>query len=173
MKIFCTILLAICLFSSPSFAESPRRGTSLKHYLTTSDFYPDRDFIVSSFSEPVENALAIFKTSQDLKVKVRILNVLVLFPKHKKTNAFLRHLLKNNQRANLLPSVIIAIGEVEGEASVSKISPFLKSEDDDVRMAAIIALGRYGGQEGGDLLAEYKELEHNPKHLVRIRVYLN
>lgn len=171
MKLTLVSFFLILLTAIPAFAE---KSGSFKQYLSQARFSPDRQDLEHLFPDSVEKALSIIDSKQNVGIRSRALQVLVLFPKHKKTNIFLRQMFEKNQNdTKFLPSIIIALGEVEGEAAVLDISPFLKSSDAGVRMAAIIALGRYGGQSGGDVLAEYVDAEKSAKHLVRIRVYLN
>lgn len=73
----------------------------------------------------------------------------------------------------LCPTVIVAYAEALGEDAVADIQSFATHKRADVRMAAVIAMGRYGGQAGYDLLKELKGSEKHKGVLKRIGSYVD
>lgn len=72
----------------------------------------------------------------------------------------------------LFPVVLIAFGEALGEDAALEIAQYATHKDKGVRMAAIVSLGRFGGQTGYDVLSQLVEQETDEAILARIHEYV-
>ena len=72
----------------------------------------------------------------------------------------------------LCPTAIIAFGEAFGEDAVTSLEGMATHKRADVRMAVVVALGRFGGQAGLEKLIEMSANEEHEAVKSRIESYI-
>ncbi len=72
----------------------------------------------------------------------------------------------------LCPTAVISYAEGFGEEGVFRLAPLGSSSRADVRMAVVVALGRFGGQSGYEKLVEMAETEKHEAVRARLESYI-
>ena len=72
----------------------------------------------------------------------------------------------------LCPTAIIAYSQARGEDSTSRLDALARHERAEVRMAAVVGLGRFGGQTGYEALMSLAQTEEHEQVRARILSYV-
>ena len=166
--------------SAPVYASDDAAVVAKEDVDAMASFLVSDDFILSRLElreicqDPVAalEKIALSKRSKKL-ARERAIQSLALYGREDaRVGEALEELLSSLEpTSKLFATPLVAYGESEGEDAVATIAPLARHESARVRMAAVIALGRYGGQTGYDMLGELAESETDEKVRARIESY--
>lgn len=143
-------------------------------YLASEGFILSRLELRKLSPDVVADLAAVLDTKRFGKqARSRALQALALYRDDDRARDAVRDALDRFKPGHALcPTAIIAFGEVFGEDAVERISALGEHRRADVRMAAVVALGRFGGQEGYERLVELSEVEPHEGVRARIEAYV-
>jgi hypothetical protein len=127
-------------------------------------------------SDDVVADLATLATSarQKAKLRARAIQSLALYAREdvraQQALSTLMRTVKPGQQ--LFPVVLLSFGEAMGEDAALEVAQYATHKREDVRMAAVVTLGRFGGQTGYDVLTQLMEQETSEAILTRIHEYV-
>lgn len=186
MRKVVTIIIALVtlVVSAPVYAEYLPNGE------TQRDVVPSRDMLVKYLAgegfvlsrlelreyspDPVADLMEIAnKRSQSKVVRARAIQSLALYRTDERVQKKFDELVENTRTSDPLFSVVlVSYAQVEGEQGAETVAQYLDADNANIRMAAVVSLGRYGGQTGYQALLERKKQEENPRILERISTYV-
>jgi HEAT repeat protein len=186
MKIIKTIIIALALTLG---AASTASAEYLPSNATQADQVDSLDLMVRFLSEDayIPSRLELRHVSPDVvadlteiatgryktKVRNRAVQSLALYRSDERAYGVLEAMLEQLSPGDaLFPGVIVAYAQMAGEESFEKIAEFATHSRIDVRMAAVVALGRFGGTAGFEHLNEIASAEENPVIRQRIESYI-
>jgi HEAT repeat protein len=112
--------------------------------------------------------------SYKAKLRTRAIQSLALYAREdmraQSALAGLMRTVKPGQQ--LFPVVLLSFGEALGEDAALEVAQYATHKREDVRMAAVVALGRFGGQTGYDVLTQLIEQETSEAIIARIHEYV-
>lgn len=162
--------MVMCVWASPAQAEEP---VELVEYVASEGFVASRLELRHFAQDVVSELVEIVWEKYPWRLRQRAVRCLALYRSDMRAYTALRGLLERTpRRAKLFPQVVVSFMEIAGEDGVSLVQPLLKSRSAVVRLAAVIGLGRSGGQEGFELLRRAQRKEKDVKVAARIRSYL-
>ena len=146
----------------------------LRSYLLHPEFVPSRLTLRRYSPRPAEDLVTLATDRQaTLEVRQKAVKCLALYHDEDSARDALTALFKHLKPSDkLYPQVIVSYLELMGEPGAAQVAPLLASERAHVRQAAIIGLGRFGGQAGVDALRAARDLEHDAKTLELMDQYL-
>lgn len=122
--------------------------------------------------DPVADLAAIATGKHGDVVRARAIQSLALYEKDKRVSEVLTELMATTRKqSRVYPVVIVAYGQIHGEDVASELSQLAQDKNVDIRLAAITALGRYGGQDGYESLLKLAAQEVNPAVRERIETF--
>jgi hypothetical protein len=177
---FATLTLGFCATASADYLpEGAQAEASTDSAERVQNFLESKNFMASrlelrKYSGDVVADLV--EISQDARVerdtRARAIKCLALYRDDDRAIDTLGTLFAKIKTSDkLFPQVVVSYTEMRGEDVVNEIAPLLQNKDRNVRMAAVIALGRYGGQTGYEQLQEAKANEQDTQVLERISRY--
>ena len=144
------------------------------YYMKSDAFIPSRLELRQISSDVVADLVDIATSNRSEKVRGRAIQSLALYRSDQRAVKTLSELMSDFEPGDeLFPAVLVSYAQTLGEKSVDEIDEFARHHREDVRMAAVVALGRYGGNAGMRVLAEVAESEEHPVIQKRINRYLN
>jgi HEAT repeat protein len=186
MKIFKTIIIALALTlgaASTASAEYLPDNTKQANqvdslylmvgFLSGDAYVPSRLELRHVSPDVVGDLVEIATGRYKTKVRNRAIQSLALYRSDERAQHTLEALLeKLSPGDKLFPGVIVAYGQMAGEESVEKIEAYSTHSRTDVRMAAVVALGRFGGSAGYETLNKIVDAEEHPVIRERIESYI-
>lgn len=163
-----------CAWSSPAGAqEKPAQEVELLDYVASEGFVASRLELRHFARDVVSELVEIVWKKYHWRLRQRAVRCLALYRTDSRAYLALRSLLERTpKRAKLFPQVVVSFMEVAGEEGVALVKPLLQNPRSVVRLAAVIGLGRSGGQQGFDLLRRVVSQEKDTKIVARIESYL-
>ncbi|QDG52614.1 hypothetical protein FIV42_18285 [Persicimonas caeni] len=186
MRKVVTILIALVAFvaSTPAFAEYLPNGETQRDVVPSSDmltkYLAGNGFVLSRLelreysADPVEDLVEIATTSSEVQVvRSRAIQCLALYRSDDRARQAISDLMGQTRTKDPLFSVVlVSYAQVEGEQGAEKVAEYLDVKDADIRMAAVVSLGRFGGYAGYEALLERQKEEENARVLERISSYV-
>lgn len=178
--------LTLALSATPAFADYLPEGEDAKSSVDGKELlteYLDSDHYVMSrlelrkYSDDVVTDLIdiAMNTRNPMKVRGRAIRSLAMYAADVDAAAIALKSLISTVPPNhkLGPTIIVAYAEAMGEDAVDALRPFTEHDSKNVRLATVIALGRFGGQAGYDLLKQLAASEEHEEVLERINTYVD
>jgi hypothetical protein len=144
----------------------------MKHFLESDAFVLSRLELRKHSGSPIEDLGQIANSKKNSKrIRRRAIRSLALYP-----NAIeqVEEMLSNTRpHRPLFEEVLLAYAQLSGEEGVETIDVYTAHRIQNVRMAAVMALGRFGGQTGYEKLLGIADAEESPKIQEIIRTYID
>ncbi|MFP4598776.1 MAG: HEAT repeat domain-containing protein [Persicimonas sp.] len=186
MKIFNAAIIAIGLtvgFAHTASAEYLPENTSkadqidslelMVTYLSEDGFVRSRLEFRQVSADPVEDLAEIAGGRYSDKLRNRAIQSLALYRSDARAEETISELIEQIRPGHkLFPAVLVSYGHIKGEEAVADIEAFASHDRPDVRMAAVVALGRFGGTAGYHLLQELADQEEHEVVRERIETYI-
>ena len=172
------VMVLLTFFSVPAFGESlPQKQDEFDmvlQYLSSDQFTPNRLEFEDMTSDAVQKLVKVAKTSRyPVALRARAIQTLALYRGDSRATDLITKLMKSTRSSSkLFPAVLVAYAEIHGETVAEEVSSYTIHGRNDVRMAAVIALGRYCGQAGLEHLRLIESKEENEIVRSRIRSYI-
>jgi hypothetical protein len=142
-------------------------------YLSEESYVPSRLELRQISSDAVSDLIEIANGRHHVRVKNRAIQSLALYRSDQRAADAVEDLLAASKPGEkLFPSLIVSYAQLTGERGVKAIAGFVDHDRQEVRMAAVVALGRFGGADGYEVLAEAAESEEHPVVRDRIENYI-
>jgi hypothetical protein len=185
MKKLLTALLALTILgtSAPAFADYLPEGETreqavdsldlMEAFLSTEQFVPSRLEFREMSADPVAELITLSSRKYNVVIRARAIQSLSLYADDERAIATIDKAFESHRPGQkIYPSIIVAYAQVHGEGVVGEMIELAQHKRADVRIAAVIALGRFCGQQGFDALPALANSEENPKIMERIQSYL-
>ncbi|MGM0555402.1 MAG: HEAT repeat domain-containing protein [Myxococcota bacterium] len=160
----------------PSNESQQRQVDSVEmmaEFMKSDAFVPSRLELRKISSDVVADLIELVDSRRSNKVRGRAIQSLALYMQDDRAVQALETVVNTLKPGHeLFPAALVSYGQIQGEKSVDLIAKYVEHRREDVRMAAIVALGRYGGQSGMKVLGEVVEAEDDPVLRDRIASYL-
>lgn len=179
------MMLALVMLASPAvFADflpkdddkKSQESTeeNLKVYLSGDQFVLSRLELRKYSRDVVGDLVNIAARDRNkLEVRTRAIQCLALYNTDKRAVNSLAVLFEATKaQSKLYPAIVMAYMQVKGEDGSQQVQPLLKHKNATVRMAAVVALGRFGGEKGYESLVAAQGEERNAKVKARISSYV-
>jgi len=145
---------------------------SLGEYIGSDDFIASRLELRMYSGDVVGDLIEIIDDrSWGVSVRAKAIKCLALYTDAEAVEKMGELFSSMNKRSKLYPQVVVSFMEQRGEDVAGQVTPLLKNKKVNVRAAAVIALGRYGGNTGYEGLLEAKQTEQDTQVLERISHY--
>ena len=160
----------------PSDAEAQARVPALDlviQYLESDQVVPSRLDLRRMSADPVIELAKISTSGRyDVTLRAKAIQALALYAGDERADSTISELMEST-RANhkLFAVIVMAYAQVQGEEAANELSELARHQRVDVRVAAITALGRFGGQEGYETLLKLEREESNADVRARIQTY--
>ena len=142
-------------------------------YLGEESYIPSRLELRQLSPDVVVDLVEIATGRYDTKVRNRAIQSLALYRGDQRALETVAALLETFEPGDaLFPATIVAFAQMNGEAGVDEIKEYATHSRRDVRMAAVVALGRFGGTAGYELLKKIAPNEEHPAIKSRIESYI-
>lgn len=183
LTILTTTLTLTCCFSATAWADYLPEGATQRDAVDSAEvlasYISSQDFIASrlelrKYSPDVVGDLVELVSSRRVArdTRARAIKCLALYRQDERATAELERLFeRTSKRSKLYPQIIVSFMEQRGEDAAERVAPLLSSSNRTLRLAAVIALGRFGGQTGYEQLLEAEQLEQDTQVLERISRY--
>lgn len=180
LKLISLLVTTCCMVSVAHADHSPTEAgveemvgvDALGEYIDSDDFIASRLELRMYSSDVVGDLIEIIDDrSWGVSARAKAIKCLALYTDTEavgKMDALFRSM---NKRSKLYPQVVVSFMEQRGEDVAGQVTPLLKDKKVNVRAAAVIALGRYGGNTGYEGLLEAKQTEQDTQVLERISHY--
>lgn len=186
MKIFRVILIALAFvvgtagFASAEYLPSNRTQADqvdslalMVEYLGEKSYIPSRLELRKISPDVVADLVTIAEGRYAKKLRNRAIQSLALYRSDQRAIETIDSLMsKLGPGHSLFPGLVVAYAHVYGEDSFATIEAFATHPRRDVRMAAVVALGRFGGQAGYEKLKAIAADEEHPAIRERIEGYI-
>ena len=178
------IALIAIIASAPASAEYLPSGEEQRDVVSSTDMmvkYLEGDgFVLSRLElrnyspDPVADLVEIAqKNSHSTQVRARAIQSIALYRSDDRATEALGDMMDEAGTSNpLFSAILVSYAQVEGEQGAEKVAEYLDADNADIRMAAVVSLGRFGGQAGFDALLERQKTEEDPRVLDRIGSYV-
>ncbi|QDG49714.1 hypothetical protein FIV42_02850 [Persicimonas caeni] len=186
MKFLKTVIIALALVfgaastataeylpNAKSQAEQVDSLDLMVKYLGEESYIPSRLELRQISPDPVADLVEIASGRYKTQLRNRAVQSLALYRSDERAVQTVEAMLEKFKPGDaLLPGVIVAYAQMTGEEGVEKIEKFADHKRQDVRMATVVALGRFGGMSGYELLGQLAETEEHPVIKQRIENYV-
>lgn len=186
MKIFKAIIIALALsFAALSTASAeylPQNKSQadqvdsldlMVKYLGEESYVPSRLELRQISPDVVADLADIATGRYNTKIRNRAIQSLALYRNDQRALETVEVLLEKFKPGDdLFPGTIVAFAQMTGEQGVEKYKEYATHSRRDVRMAAVVALGRFGGTAGYEMLKEIAPNEEHPAIKARIESYI-
>ena len=169
------VLVGVVLFfvgTSSSWAQQPSQDEiapgpeSVLEFLVGEEFMPSRLELRLRSGDIVGDLVEIVEGRYPWRVRQRAVRCLSMYREAERALPTFHHLLESmSQSSELFPLVLVGYMEVLGEEGVQAVGPLLEHRSKFVRLGAVVGLGRFGGQQGYELL----ERRHSEEQDVLVR----
>ncbi len=177
------LVLATIFAAAPASADYLPEGETrvqavdslelMEAFLSTEQFVPSRLEFREMSADPVAELITLSSRKYQTVIRARAIQSLSLYADDARAIETIDKAFKQGRPGQkLFPATIVAYAQVHGENVVGEILELAKHKRADVRIAAVISLGRFCGQEGFDALPALAKSESNPKIMDRIESYL-
>ena len=182
LHIITLVIMTLGTFSTAQADYLPR-GTQrqdavssaelVRAYLRSESFMASRLELRKHSPDVVADLVDLVDDRQlDLDTRARAIKSLSLYQGDERARTKMEGLFeRTSQRHRLYPQIIVSYMEQRGEDVAEDVAPLLRSRHKPVRLAAVIALGRFGGQHGYEQLLEAERHEQDTQVLERISRY--
>jgi hypothetical protein len=144
----------------------------LTQFLESSAFAVSRLEIRKFTPTPVRDLTLVAESRKsERKVRNRAVRCLALYPAALDTLEEM--LISTRPQDHLFEAVLLAYAQVSGEEGVAAVEVYTAHHRQQVRLAAVTALGRFGGQAGYEKLAQLAQHEEDRDILDRIQDYID
>lgn len=147
---------------------------SVVNYLSIEQFVPSRLEFRQLSADPVRDLVTVASQARYSEpMRARAVQTLALYVDDERAVAAIDELMTNViPGQHMFGPTLVAYAAVHGEAVTEAIAPYAEHPRDDVRMASVVALGRYCGQAGADTLKNLVKSEEDEAVLARIKQYV-
>ncbi|MGM0556933.1 MAG: HEAT repeat domain-containing protein [Myxococcota bacterium] len=187
MKKVISILVAIITvaFAAPGFAEYLPSNTDQRDVVPSRDllveflggegYMPSRLELRKVSNEVVEDLASIAEDgSVDTTIRERAVDCLALYRSDATAHKTVRSLLDDvSQNSPLFDNALMSLAQLGGEKAVPTLAKFVDTDSESVRTAVVVALGRFGGQAGFELLKQRADIEQDENVQAHIARYVN
>lgn len=144
-------------------------------YLTSPQFVPSRIEFRSISADPVSDLIQIATSRRhSLDLRIRAIESLPLYTGDERARETVDSLLANTSPNNkMFGPTLVAYAAFHGEAVTEAVAPFAEHPDPSIRLAAVVALGRFCGQLGFEMLKNLSDKEEDPFVKARIDQLVN
>ncbi len=142
-------------------------------FLKSEQFTPSRLDLRRLSGDPVADLVKVANGRLSTALRGRAVQSLALYNNDLRaleTIDGLKASLRDSDK--LLPSIIVAWAQIHGEEAAQELVTLAQHQRSDIRIAAIIGLGRFGGQLGYDSLTKLASVEKNASIRARIESYI-
>ena len=156
-------------------AQADERGVDLMvEYLSIEQFTPSRLEFRKLSSDPAADLITVAqRRSYPVSLRARAIQSLPLYKADERAADAIDSLMTSFQPGQkLFGPTLVSYASMHGESVTEAISPYAEHPNPEVRMAAVIALGRFCGQAGYDMLTNLVHDEEDSDVLARIRKYV-
>ena len=144
----------------------------MKHYLESDNFVLSRLELRKHSGNPVVDLGEIAESKKNSKrLRRRAIRSLALYPNAVEQVEDM--LLSMRPNRPLFEEVLLAYAQLSGEEGVETVDVYTAHRIQNVRMAAVMALGRFGGQTGYEKLLGLAGSEKSPEIQDIIRTYID
>jgi len=176
-------LIVTSLFAAPAMAEylpgdasAEDRVPSIERvlaYLQSDQVVPSRFDLRRLSADPVADLVNLANTNaHGLVVRSKAIQSLSLYTGDDRAAETMTELMRSTRNNNrLFPVVIVAYAQVLGDEATTELSQLAQNRNVDVRLAAVTALGRFGGQDGYETLLKLETQEANDSVRQRIQAF--
>lgn len=141
--------------------------------LESEQFTPNRVDLRAASADPVNELVKIATGRHTLGLRGRAVQSLALFTNDLRAVEAIDALKDSTKPTDkLLPSIIVAWAQIHGESVTEELVQLAQHPVVEIRVAAVMGLGRFGGQTGYDSLGSLVGLEKNPTVRERIEAYI-
>ncbi len=186
MKMLKALIIALALtfgFASTASADYLPGGKTqadevdsldmMLQFLGQDAFVPSRLEFRQFSPDPVADLVEVATGHHNMRVRNRAIQSLALYRTDARAVHTVAHMLAHmHPGQKLFPAVIVAYAEITGEQGVAKIKQYATNRHRDVRMATVVALGRFGGTAGFQVLRSLADAEQYPAIRQRIESYI-
>ncbi len=143
-------------------------------YMKEKTFTPSRIEFSKMSADPVADLIKIAtKSRYSAALRGRAIQSLALYQSDDRAEATIDKLYKTTRPGKkLFPAIVVAYAQFHMDDVAEEIAELAQHRRKDVRLAAIIALGRFGGQAGYDALLQLAETEKDSQLKARIQDYV-
>lgn len=189
MKVMKGILIGLVasatFVSTPAFADylpgdepKAERADSLElmiSFMSGDQFTPSRLEFRSLSDDPVRDLVKIVDSAKyPVMLRARALQSLPLYVTDERAVTAVDNAMTTTGPSNkLFGPALVAYAAVHGEAVTEAVAPYAEHPDATVRLAAVVALGRFCGQAGYETLKNLVEGEENPAVKARMQQLVN
>lgn len=143
-------------------------------YLSIEQFVPSRLEFRKLSADPVADLVKITKGQYKVALRVRAMQSLALYGDDQRAVETVDELMTRVRPGNkLFGPTLVTWAAIHGETVVAAVAPYADHDREDVRMAAVVALGRFCGQAGFEKLLELQQTEEDEVVLNRINEMVN
>lgn len=183
-KILTALVVIATIFSAaPASADYLPEGETreevvdslelMEAFLSTEQFVPSRLEFREMSADPVSELVTLSSSRYHTVIRARAVQSLSLYVNDERAVSRIDAMFDSGRPGQrIFPAIVVAYGQVHGEEVVDEMLELAQHRRDDVRVAAVIALGRFCGQKGFDALPGLAETEENDQILARINSYL-
>jgi hypothetical protein len=179
-----TVALITLLAAVPALGEYLPEGNTQRDVVSEQDmltqFLAGEGYVASRLEirryspDPVDDLAEVATTSSNSTLlRSRAVECLALYRTDERVGETLEQMLETvSTRDELFSPVLLSYAQVRAEAAAEVVGEYLDADDSDVRMTAVVALGRFGGYAGFELLQERAEQEEDEQVRERIGRYV-
>ncbi len=142
-------------------------------FLKAEQFSPSRLDLRRLSADPVADLVKVANSKLSAALRGRAVQSLALYTNDLRALQTIDTLKENVRDTDkLLPSVIVAWAQIHGEEGAKELVTLAQHPRREIRIAAIVGLGRFGGQLGYDSLTKLASVEKNAEIRARIESYI-
>lgn len=144
-------------------------------FLSGDQFTPSRLEFRSLSVDPVRDLVKIVESSKySIALRARALQSLPLYLSDERAITTVDTMMTStNPGSALFGPALVAYAAVHGEAVTEAVAPYAEHPDPTVRLAAVVALGRFCGQAGYDTLKNLVAGEEDENVKARMQQLVN
>lgn len=158
-----------------SQAEQVGHYEMVMNYLSIEQFTPSRLEFRKLSPDPVADLVKVSeRTTYPVALRARAIQSLALYKNDERAVELVDDLMTRvGPGQKLFGPTLVAYAAVHGEAVTEAVAPFAEHPQKDVRLAAVVALGRFCGQSGYDMLKNLVHDEQDEGVRARIKQYVD
>ena len=143
-------------------------------FLTSDRFTPDRFEFEARSDDAVADLIAIIDSRYaNVRIRSRAVQSLALWAEDARAAAVIDELFASTRpHQKLFPAIVVSYAARHKESAVEDLAKYAESPHAGVRLALVVALGRYGGESGYEVLGLMAQIESDPRVLERLEAYL-
>lgn len=147
----------------------------LVDYLGSAHFTPSRIEFRALSADPVRDLVKVAESGKYATVvRARAVQSLGLYVDDERAVVAVDRLMTSvSPGSAMFGPTLVAYAAVHGEAVTEAVAPYAEHPNESVRLAAVIALGRFCGQAGYETLKNLLDSEEDPEIKARIEQLVN